>query len=117
MEIHLSARHLKLTGANRAYITEKLSYLEHVTDDIIGVHAVILFDENKSPTKQFLLKVHIGVPGPDIHIEQYGRDLYEAIDKIENKLARQLRKRKTKNQEKKRHDLQKKRERAKRYGK
>ncbi len=117
MEIHLSTRHIKLTGANRAYFTEKLSYLEHVTDDIIGVHAVVLYDENKSPTKQFLLKVHIGVPGPDIHIEQYGRDLYETIDKIEDKLARQLRKRKTKTTDKKRHDLQVKIERAKRFGK
>jgi putative sigma-54 modulation protein len=106
MEIHLSARHLKLTGANRAQITNKLSTLEHITDDIIGAHAVILFDENKSPTKQFLVKVHLGVPGPDIHIEQYGRDLYTAIDKIEDKLARQLRKRKTRLQDKRRQKTQ-----------
>ncbi|MEO0453219.1 MAG: ribosome-associated translation inhibitor RaiA [Verrucomicrobiota bacterium] len=116
MEIHLSARHIKLTGANRAYLTEKLSYLENIADDIIGAHAVILYDENKSPTKKFHLKVHLGVPGPDIHIEQFGKDLYESIDKIEDKLARQLRKRKTKNTDKKRHDLQKKVERAKKYG-
>ncbi len=102
MEIHLSARHLKLTGANRAQITQKLSTLEHITDDIIGAHAVILYDENKSPSKQFLVKVHLGVPGPDIHIEQYANDLYVAIDKIEDKLARQLRKRKTRLQDKKR---------------
>jgi len=116
MEIHLSSRHLKLTGANRAQITSKLSTLEHITDDIIGVHAVILFDENKSPTKQFLVKVHIGVPGPDIHIEQYGSDLYSAIDKIEDKLARQLRKRKTRLQDKKRHIQQKTAERQKKKG-
>jgi len=102
MEIHLSARHLKLTGANRAHITSKLSVLEHITDDIIGVHAVVLYDENKSPAKQFLVKVHLGVPGPDIHVEQYGPDLNAAIDKIEDKLARQLRKRRTRLQDKKR---------------
>jgi len=106
MEIHLSARHLKLTGANRAQVTQKLSHLENITDDIIGAHVVILFDENKSPTKQFSVKVHLGVPGPDIHIEQYGRDLYTAIDKIEDKLARQLRKRKTRMQDKKRQKTQ-----------
>lgn len=102
MEIHISARHLKLTGANRAHITTKLSVLEHITDDIIGAHVVVLYDENKSPSKQFLVKVHLGVPGPDIHIEQYGKDLNAAVDKIEDKLARQLRKRKTRMQDKKR---------------
>lgn len=116
MEIHLSARHLKLTGSIRAHLTEKLSHLETITDDIIGAHAVILYDENKSPTKQFLLKVHLGVPGPDIHIEQYGPDLHAAIDKIEDKLARQLRKRKTRLKDKKRHKQQRSAERAKKRG-
>ncbi|MEM6822582.1 MAG: ribosome-associated translation inhibitor RaiA [Verrucomicrobiota bacterium] len=116
MEIHLSARHLKLTGAIRAYVTDKLSVLENITDDIIGVHTVILYDENNSPAKQFQVKVHLGVPGPDIHIEQYGKDLYEVVDKVEDKLARQLRKRKTKRQVKKRSNLRKRAEEKKRKG-
>ena len=116
MEIHLSSRHLKLTGANRAQITQKLSHLEDIADDIIGAHAVVLYDENKSPSKQFLVKVHLGVPGPDIHIEQYGKELYEVIDKLENKLARQLRKRKTRMKDKKRHTIQRNAERVKRTG-
>ncbi len=116
MEIHLSARHLKLSGANRAYIIQKLSHLENLADDIIGGHVVVLFDENKSPSKQFLVKVHLGVPGPDIHVEQWGSELNAVIDKLEDKLARQLRKRKTRLTDKKRQKFQQVVERKKKTG-
>jgi putative sigma-54 modulation protein len=116
MEIHLSARNLKLTGALRAYITQKISCLEHLSDQIIGAHVVVHFDENNTPTKQFHVKVHVGIPGPDIHVEQYARDCYEAIDKVETKLMRQLRKRKTKVHEKRQRMIQREAERKRRYG-
>lgn len=96
MQIHVSSRHLKLTGAIQAYVAQKVSHLEHLTDEIIGAHVVLLHDENKTPAKSFCVKVHLGVPGPDIHIEEYHSDLYAAVDVTVDKLARQLRKRKTK---------------------
>jgi len=116
MQIHISSRHLKLTGAIQAFVTQKISHLEHLTDEIIGAHVVLMHDENKSPAKAFSVKVHLGVPGPDIHIEESRSDLYAAVDVAVNKLERQLRKRKTKIVDKKKHKLQKAVERAKKLG-
>jgi len=96
MQIHISSRHLKLTGAIQAYVAQKVSNLEHLTEDIIGAHVVLMHDENKTPARAFCVKVHLGVPGPDIHITEYTSDMYAGVDLATEKLARMLRKRKTK---------------------
>lgn len=94
MQIHLSPRHLTLTAAIHSYVAEKMSHLEQLTDRILAAHVVLLHDETK--TKKHIVKVHLAVPGPDIHAEDAEDDLYAAIDKVTNKLQQQLRKRKTK---------------------
>jgi putative sigma-54 modulation protein len=114
MQIHISSRHLKLTGAIQAYVAQKISHLEHLTEDIIGAHVVLIHDENKTPSRAFNVKVHLGVPGPDMHIEEYNSDMYAAIDIAVEKLARQLRKRKTKKVTSKKHKAQVAREVEKR---
>ncbi len=94
MQIHLSPRHLTLTAAIHSYVAEKITHLEQLTDNIIAAHVVLLHDETK--TKKHIVKVHLAVPGPDIHAEDAEDDLYTAIDKVTDKLSMQLRKRKTK---------------------
>ncbi len=116
MQIHISSRHLKLTGAMQAFATSKISSLEHMTDDIIAAHVVLMHDENKNPSKSFGVKVHLAVPGPDIHIEEHTSDLYAALDLAVNKLERQLRKRKTKLVTRKKHIAQQTMEKKKRTG-
>lgn len=105
MQIHVSARHLKLTASINAYVAQKLSAIEHIANDIIGAH-VVLIEEDSKKKNRICVKVHLAVPGPDIHVEQKDSDLFTAIDKIEDKLARGLRKRKTKLKEKARHKAQ-----------
>ncbi len=94
MQIHLSPRHLTLTAAIHGYVAEKISHLELLADNIVAAHVVLLHDETK--TKKHTVKVHLAVPGPDIHAEDTENDLYAAIDKVVDKLSMQLRKRKTK---------------------
>ncbi|MEI6337216.1 MAG: ribosome-associated translation inhibitor RaiA [Verrucomicrobiota bacterium] len=94
MQIHLSPRHLTLTAAIHAFVAEKIAHLEQITDDILAAHVVLLHDETK--TQKHIVKVHLAVPGPDIHAEDAEDDLYAAIDKVVAKLSQQLRKRKTK---------------------
>ncbi len=94
MQIHLSPRHLTLTAAIHGYVAEKVSHLEQLADNIVAAHVVLLHDETK--TKKHIVKVHLAVPGPDIHAEDAEDDLYAAIDKVVDKLSMQLRKRKTK---------------------
>lgn len=94
MQIHLSPRHLTLTAAIHSYVAEKVGHLEQLADHIIAAHVVLMHDETK--TKKHRVKVHLAVAGPDIHAEDSEDDLYTAIDKVVDKLAMQLRKRKTK---------------------
>ncbi len=104
MQIHLSPRHLVLTSAIHAYVAEKVEHLETLTEQIIAAHVVLLHDETRA--KQFVAKVHLAVPGPDLHAQDSEGDLYAAIDKVCDKLAGQIRKRKTKRVEAKKHRSQ-----------
>ncbi|HEX8371325.1 MAG TPA: ribosome-associated translation inhibitor RaiA [Chthoniobacterales bacterium] len=93
MQIHVSPRHLKLTAAIHGYVAEKVEHLEHLAGEIVAAHVVLMHDE--TATKPYSVKVHLAVPGPDIHAEDKENDLYAAIDKVVDKVAGQLRKRKT----------------------
>ena len=104
MQIHLSPRHLVLTAAIHSYVAQKVEHLEAITENILAAHVVLLHDETK--TKRYVVKVHLAVPGPDIHAEDAETDLYAAIDKVVAKLAQQLRKRKTKLVSTKKHKTQ-----------
>lgn len=104
MQIHISPRHLVLTGAIHSFVAEKISHLESITDQILAAHVVLIHDENK--VKPYRVKVHLGLPGPDVHAEDAEADLYAAIDKVVDKLARQLRKRKTRIKSAKQHRTQ-----------
>jgi len=101
MQIHVSPRHLTLTAAIHGYVAEKVEHLETLASEILAAHVVLLHEESKA--KGYTVKVHLAVPGPDIHAEDKESDLYAAIDKVVDKLARQLRKRKTRLTDKVKH--------------
>jgi putative sigma-54 modulation protein len=95
MQIHLSPRNLRLTGAIHAYVAEKIMRLEGIASEILAAHVVLVHDEGAVADRRFCVKAHLAIAGPDIHATDVGGDLYAAIDRISDKLARQLRKRKT----------------------
>jgi len=113
MQIHLSPRHLTLTGAIHTYVANKLSHFDHQTDRVIGAHVVLMHDESKTKNN-YVVKVHLALPGKDIHAEDRENDLYAAIDLVMNKVSQQLRKRKTKLVIAKKHKAQRARERSRR---
>jgi putative sigma-54 modulation protein len=102
MQIHLSPRHLRLTAAIHQYAASKVLHLEELASDIVAAHVVLIHDENAKPADRYAVKVHLAIPGPDIHAEEAHADLYAALDLVTDKLARQLRKRKTRLTDKKR---------------
>jgi putative sigma-54 modulation protein len=111
MQIHLSPRHLRLTAAIHAHCAAKIEHLEALTGEIVAAHVVLIHDEAAKPTDRYSVKVHLAVPGPDIHAEDSAQELYAALDLVVDKLARQLRKRKTKRTDKVRSKAQKSRRR------
>lgn len=104
MHIHITPQHLTLTAAIHSYVADKLAHLEDFSHRILAAHVVLLHDESK--TRKHVVKVHLAMPGPDIHAEDAEDDLYAAIDKVAAKLARQLRKRKTKLKDQNKHRRQ-----------
>ena len=113
MQIHLSPRNIALTSAIHTFIAEKMAHLEEHGVQILAAHIVLLHDQNNK-NRPFLVKVHLAIPGPDIYSEDHEKDLYAAIDKVVEKLAGQLRKRKTRRSDHKKHLTQLEREAAKR---
>lgn len=116
MQLHLSPRNLRLTASIHQYAAEKVMHLEDFADDIIAAHIVFLNDEAANPKSQFCVKAHLAVPGPDIHAEESSDDLYAALDKVTDRLARQLRKRRTAFVDKRREKSRRAKEGGKRPG-
>lgn len=102
MQIHLSPRHLRLTAAIHQHAATKVLHLEELAGDIVAAHVVLIHDEAANPSDRHTVKVHLAIPGPDIHAQESHADLYAALDLVMDKLARQLRKRKTRLTDKKR---------------
>src|SRR5580700_2818857 len=96
MQIHISPRDVKLTAAIRGYVEQKIDSLEHFSLRLIGAHVALWHDDKRAFKHAFVVKVHLALPGPDIHAEDHGHDLYQAIDLVHDRLAEQLRHRKSK---------------------
>jgi putative sigma-54 modulation protein len=105
MQIHLSPRHITLTAAIHAHVADKVAHLEEYCGEILAAHVVLLFDEHRSKKKDYQVKIHLALPGPDLHAEDAEDDLYSAIDLAVHKLVQQLRKRKTKVKEESKHKI------------
>lgn len=113
MQIHLSPRHLTLSASIHTHAATVVSQLEDLAD-IVAAHLVLIHEQSASTKKPFVVKAHLAVAGPDIHAEERAETLHAALDLVADKLARQLRKRKTRLTDKRRTKLQRTRERAKR---
>ncbi|MCE0483577.1 MAG: ribosome-associated translation inhibitor RaiA [Methylacidiphilales bacterium] len=95
MQIHISPRDIKLTAAIHAYVAQKIGNLEHFGLGLIGAHVALWHDDKRAFKHAFVVKVHLAMPGPDIHAEDHGHDLYQAIDLVADRLAEQMRHRKS----------------------
>jgi putative sigma-54 modulation protein len=96
MQIHISPRHVKLSPAIHSYVAQKIDSLEHFGLDLIGAHIALWHDDTKAEKHAFVVKVHLAMRGPDVHAEDHGHTLYRAIDVVTDRLAEQLRHRKSK---------------------
>jgi ribosomal subunit interface protein len=81
--------------------------------EIIAAHVVLIYDEVAKPVHRFGVKAHLAIRGKDVHVDVKAESLHVAIDQAGEKLARQLRKRKTKLTDKRRSKLQREREKTK----
>ncbi len=95
MKIHLDPSNVSASSSLRSFVSEKLDRLGEMVADILSAHVVFKRDNTPSADSHFRVKVRLAVPGKDVFASDRAGDIYSAIDKVSAKLARRLRKRKT----------------------
>jgi len=90
---NILATNMELTPAIRQYVEEKLSYL----DELLPEDPSIMADVEVGKTTMHHQKgdvmrceVNLQVPGELLRVEKTEEDLYKAIDKVKDHLARQI---------------------------
>lgn len=85
----LKGRNLEVTDAMRSYAEEKLSKLERFSDQIMDARVVMSYGGEgvEDPAR---VEVQVRVPNGLIRAEERGLDTYAAVDKVIDKLERQL---------------------------
>ncbi len=91
MQLSISGHHIDVTDALKSYVTEKLQKLERHFDHITNVHVVLRVEKLRQRAEA---TIHIS--GAEVFAESEGDDLYAAIDKLADKLDRQILKHKEK---------------------
>jgi putative sigma-54 modulation protein len=91
MQLSITGHHLDITQALRSYVTEKLQKLERHYDHITNAHVVLRVDKLRHRAEA---TIHIS--GAEVFAESDCDDLYAAIDKLTDRLDRQILKHKEK---------------------
>ena len=85
MRITVTARHLVLTDALRRYAREKVVRLQRFMDRITSAHVVLSIQKHRQ-----IAEVTLHVRDLTIRGEESSHDLYVAIDRVADKIERQI---------------------------
>ncbi len=87
MLVNIQGRKLQVTPALKSYALEKVSVLNKYLDFNLRVHVTLAVDK-------FRKRAEVSVNGKGLHLQgmEETEDMYEAIDKVMDKIARQARK-------------------------
>ncbi len=91
MQLSITGHHLTVTEPLRDYVTEKLQKLERHYDHITNTHVVLSVEK-----LQHRAEATIHISGAELFAESDCDDLYAAIDKLTDRLDRQILKHKEK---------------------
>lgn len=85
----LTGRNLDITDAMRSYAEDKLEKLDRFSDQIVDARVVMSYDHSgvANPAR---VEVQLNVPNGIVRAEESGPDTYAAVDKVVDKLERQL---------------------------
>lgn len=91
MQLNIDGHHMDVTDALRSYVTDKLQKLERHYDHITTAHVVLSVEKLQQKAEA---TIHIS--GAELFADAQCDDLYAAIDKLTDKLDRQILKHKEK---------------------
>ncbi len=91
MQLSISGHHVDVTDALKSYVEEKLKKLERHYDHITNTHVILTVEKLEQRAEA---TVHIS--GAEVFADANCDDMYAAIDKLTDKLDRQILKHKEK---------------------
>lgn len=91
MQITINGHHLEVTEALKQYVENKLEKLDHHHDRITSIQVMLSVDKLEHKAEA---TVHVS--GKDLFADAISEDMYAAIDKLSDRLDRQLIKHKEK---------------------
>ncbi|ATR81936.1 ribosomal subunit interface protein [Pseudomonas sp. FFUP_PS_473] len=93
MQVNISGHQVEVTEALRTYIGEKLERVERHFDKITNVQVILEVEKLKQK-----IEATLRIPGGEVVANAEHEDMYAAIDLLADKLDRQLKKHKEKQQ-------------------
>ncbi|CAM3911534.1 Ribosome hibernation promoting factor [Pseudomonas reidholzensis] len=93
MQVNISGHHVEVTDPLRTYVLEKLDRVAGHFDKITNVQVIL-----KVEKLQQKVEATVQIPGGEVVANAEDQDMYAAIDALADKLDRQLKKHKEKQQ-------------------
>lgn len=96
IHLTLTARHLELTGALRSYIEEKVRRIERYGMKPVSAMVTLMIENYRH-----IVDISLNMDGAYVQAKVESNEMYGSIDKAVEKIERQMKKYKGKNQRKK----------------
>lgn len=93
LPLHITTHHLTLSEPLRRFARDKIAPVIRFANDALAAEVVLRRHHGAAP--RFSASARLALPGKDIHSRAVHHDLYVAIGRLFDKLARRCRKRKT----------------------
>ena len=100
MQINVSGHHVDVTDSLRSYVESKLDKLERHYDRITNMQVILSVEKQRQKAEST-----VRIQGGEVYADAESEDLYAAIDKLADKLDRQLIKQKEKMKDHKQKDV------------
>lgn len=93
LPIHLTTHHLQLSDPLTDFVLKKVAPIKRFAKDALC--AEIVLRRHNGAQRRFSASARLALPGRDVHGRAIHGDLYVAVGQLVTRLARRLRKRKT----------------------
>lgn len=97
MHIYVNGKNIEITEAIKAYVKEKFSKVASHYDQIQGIDVMLSVVKNPAASGKHVAEVSCKTSTGTIRCEEAADSMYESIDLLADKLARQIQKHKDKN--------------------
>ena len=100
MELQITGLNMEVSSEVRRYVERKIGKLTRHFPNIIESIVEISQEKTRSPQQKFMVRASVTGSGVNLHSQERGEDLFQAIDKTTSVLDRQLERQKGKLYEK-----------------